>query len=250
MRDYGTTNNTPAHQAPPVWRAPEGLEDLTAAQVGDGGACQHTNDKPDRSGAPRGLRGLAGHHTDTPTDWRPPRGLRGLAAVPVGGGRAWPGFEKTRRANHQHTRLHWCGGHRRELPRCRRAAAGPGRVSRSTTPSTARGTDGERAGRRPPAHTAARPNKTSHAAAGPSQASRSTTLNRTLTRHTRCRWAAAGPGRASRSTTPSEARVWRSRGRGAAHRHQHAGTNTQPQTHRHNEAARPHRGRAAHASGR
>ena len=112
MRDYGTTNNTPAHQAPPVWRAPEGLEDLTAAQVGDGGACQHTNDKPDRSGAPRGLRGLAGHHTDTPTDWRPPRGLRGLAAVPVGGGRAWPGFEKTRRANHQHTRLHWCGGHR------------------------------------------------------------------------------------------------------------------------------------------
>ena len=98
MRDYGTTNNTPAHQAPPVWRAPEGLEDLTAAQVGDGGACQHTNDKPDRSGAPRGLRGLAGHHTDTPTDWRPPRGLRGLAAVPVGGSRAWPGFETTRRA--------------------------------------------------------------------------------------------------------------------------------------------------------
>ena len=93
MRDYGTTNNTPAHQATPVWRAPEGLEDLTAAQVGDGGACQHTNDKPDRSGAPRGLRGLAGHHTDTPTDWRPPRGLRGLAAVLVGGGRAWPGFE-------------------------------------------------------------------------------------------------------------------------------------------------------------
>mgnify|MGYP003091473459 FL=1 len=133
MRDYGTTNNTPAHQAPPVWRAPEGLEDLTAAQVGDGGACQHTNDKPDRSGAPRGLRGLAGHHTDTPTDWRPPRGLRGLAAVPVGGGRAWPGFEKTRRANHQHTRLHWCGGHRRELPRCRWAAAGPSQASRSTT---------------------------------------------------------------------------------------------------------------------
>ena len=70
----------------------------------------------------------------------------------------------------------------------------------------------------------------------------------------RCRWAAAGPGRASRSTTPSEARVWRSRGRDAAHRHQHAGrhagTNTQPQTHRHNEAARPLWGRAAHASGR
>ena len=143
MRDYGTTNNTPAHQAPPVWRAPEGLEDLTAAQVGDGGACQHTNDKPDRSGAPRGLRGLAGHHTDTPTDWRPPRGLRGLAAVPVGGGgaaplvwrtpegpaavlvgggRAWPGFE---------------------IDHSERSS----RVAIS------------RAGRRPPAHTAAGPHK-------------------------------------------------------------------------------------------
>ena len=135
MRDYGTTNNTPAHQATPVWRAPEGLEDLTAAQVGDGGACQHTNDKPDRSGAPRGLRGLAGHHTDTPTDWRPPRGLRGLAAVLVGGGRAWPGFE---------------------IDHSERSS----RVAIS------------RAGRRPPAHTAARPNKTSHAAAGPGRASR------------------------------------------------------------------------------
>ena len=133
MRDYGTTNNTPAHQAPPVWRAPEGLEDLTAAQVGDGGACQHTNDKPDRSGAPRGLRGLAGHHTDTPTDWRPPRGLRGLAAVLVGDGRAWPGFE---------------------IDHSERSS----RVAIS------------RAGRRPPAHTAARPNKTSHAAAGPGRA--------------------------------------------------------------------------------
>jgi len=100
MRDYGTTNNTPAHQAPPVWRAPEGLEDLTAAQVGDGGACQHTNDKPDRSGAPRGLRGLA--------------------AVLVGGGRAWSGFE---------------------IDHSERSS----RVAIS------------RAGRRPPAHTAARP---------------------------------------------------------------------------------------------
>ena len=125
MRDYGTTNNTPAHQAPPVWRAPEGLEDLTAAQVGGGGACQHTNDKPDRSGAPRGLRGLA--------------------AVPVGGGRAWPGFEID---HSEHSSRHGrraggaphrrCGGHRRARPRCRWAAAGPGRASRSTTPSAAR----------------------------------------------------------------------------------------------------------------
>ena len=74
MRDYGTTNNTPAHQAPPVWRAPEGLEDLTAAQVGGGGACQHTNDKPERSGAPLGLRGLAavpvGDGGAAPVTWR------------------------------------------------------------------------------------------------------------------------------------------------------------------------------------
>ena len=129
MRDYGTTNNTPAHQAPPVWRAPEGLEDLTAAQVGDGGACQHTNDKPDRSGAPRGLRGLAavpvGDGGAAPLVWRTPEGP---AAVLVGGGRAWPGFE---------------------IDHSERSS----RVAIS------------RAGRRPPAHTAARPNKTGHAAA-------------------------------------------------------------------------------------
>ena len=170
MRDYGTTNNTPAHQAPPVWRAPEGLEDLTAAQVGDGGACQHTNDKPDRleaaarpagpgrgaGGRRQGLAGLrdrplraklacgdlaggpppTGTHS-SPAQQNKPRGGRawpgieptrrapsaanaqlvwrtseGPAAVSAGGGRAWPGFEKTRRANHQHTLLHWCGGHR------------------------------------------------------------------------------------------------------------------------------------------
>ena len=33
-----------------------------------------------------------------PPNRRPPRGLRGQAVVPVGGGRAWPGFETTRRA--------------------------------------------------------------------------------------------------------------------------------------------------------
>ena len=93
-----------------------------------------------------------------------------------------------------------CGGHRRELPRYRWAAAGP------------------------------------------SQASRSTTLNRMLTRHTRCRWAASRPRdrhtRASLGVVDLEARP----GPAAAHRHQHAATNTQPQAHRHNEAARPHRG--------
>ena len=50
-----------------------------------------------------------------------PAGLQGQAAVPVGGGRAWPGFETTHPAKHQYTRHHRCGGH--------------GRASRSTTPS-------------------------------------------------------------------------------------------------------------------
>ena len=234
MRDYGTTNNTPAHQAPPVWRAPEGLEDLTAAQVGDGGACQHTNDKPDRSGAPRGLRGLAGHHTDTPTDWRPQRGLRGLAAVPVGGGRAWPGFETTRRAQ-----------------LAARTASGRAAAHRHTQRP---GPTKQATRRQGLAGLRDRPLRAKLAARTASGQGAAPPVWRTPGARPRCRWAAAGPGRASRSTTPSEARVWRSRGRAAAHRHQHAGrhagTNTQPQTHRYNEAARPHRGRAAHASGR
>ena len=135
MRDYGTTNNTPAHQAPPVWRAPEGLEDPTAAQVGGGRACQHTNNKPDRLEAaarPAGPGRASHRHPD-----------RLEAAVrPAGPGRG-------------------AGGRRQGLVGLRDDA-----------PSAARGADGERAGRCPPAHTAARPNKTGHAAAGPGRASR------------------------------------------------------------------------------
>ena len=162
-------------------------------------------------------------------DWRQPRGLRGRpgfkptcraefaawtasgqASVPVGGGRAWPGFETTRQANDQQpsaggveaatgpagpglgaggrrqgqgglsgrAKLRPVGGCRGACgawPRCRRAAAGPGRASRrrakrtisnqapsvwrpprglqglaglrDDAPSEARGADGERAGR-------------------------------------------------------------------------------------------------------
>ena len=49
------------------------------------------------------------------------------AAVPVGGGRAWPGFETTRPATHSDTSdagVEGAGG-----------SGGPGRASRSTTPS-------------------------------------------------------------------------------------------------------------------
>ena len=65
----------------------------------------------------------------TATQAAPPR-VQGLAAAPVGGGRAWPDRETTRQARPQHTRPHWCGGRRRDLPRCRWAAAGPGRIAR------------------------------------------------------------------------------------------------------------------------
>ena len=65
----------------------------------------------------------------------------------------------TRQARPQHTRPHWCEGRRRDLPRCRWAAAGPGRASRRRAEPKARSADGERAGRRPPAHTAAGPHK-------------------------------------------------------------------------------------------
>ena len=60
------------------------------------------------------------HAHQAPPDWRPPRGLRGQAAVPVGGGRAWPGFEPPHQATRQHTQPHWCKGRRR----ARRARAG------------------------------------------------------------------------------------------------------------------------------
>ena len=53
-----------------------------------------------------------------------------LRAKLVGGGGAWPDNEPTRPATRQHTRPHWCGGRRRDLPRCRWAAARPGRASR------------------------------------------------------------------------------------------------------------------------
>ena len=65
----------------------------------------------------------------TATQAAPPR-VQGLAAAPVGGGGAWPDRETTRQARPQHTRPHWCEGRRRDLPRCRWAAAGPGRIAR------------------------------------------------------------------------------------------------------------------------
>ena len=59
------------------------------------------------------------------------RGREGQAAAPVGGGRAWPGFETTRRSTRQHAKRRRCGGRRRvrrARPRRPWAAAGPGRA--------------------------------------------------------------------------------------------------------------------------
>ena len=109
----------------------------------------------------------------------PSRSLRGLAAVPVGGGRArtstrTPDRRPTRGLRGladttQHRRRRRCGGRRQDQdtharpiggrrgacgarPRCRRAAAGPGRASRSTTPSR-RLACGDLAGGPPPTGT-------------------------------------------------------------------------------------------------
>ena len=135
-----------------------------------------------------------------PPAWRVPEGPDNLAAAPMGGGRAWPGFEGKLHHTQRHKRRR-CGGRRRvRRARLRHpwAAAGPGRASRgsSTThsdtstasvegaggpgcgargrrrglaglrddaPSEARSADGSRAGRRPRAHQAARPSKAHHA---------------------------------------------------------------------------------------
>ena len=104
-----------AHRAPLMWRAPEGPEGLA------------------------GLRGAV------------PKGLVGLAAVPVGGGGAWPVFETTHRATHQHSGHHWCGGRRRDRRAWLRrpwAAAGPGRASRRRAERSSR--RGRLAGGPPP----------------------------------------------------------------------------------------------------
>ena len=130
----------------------------------------------------------------TATQAAPPR-VQGLAAAPVGGGRAWPDRETTRQARPQHTRPHWCGGRRRDLPRCRWAVAGPGRASRRRAEPKARGADGSRAGRRPPARTAAGASgarntrgatqQHSHTVAGPSGARNTSSAQHTsgATRH-------------------------------------------------------------------
>ena len=150
---------------PPMWRQQQGLRGLPQCPwATEPGRTSETTHRTTRQ-------------QPAPPAWRAPEGTGGRAAVPVGGGRAWPGFETTRRATlaartargraaahgHRHTkqpgsasgradphqspRPHRCGGHRRD----RRARAGfearhrakRGRLaSRAAGPSGARNTRG------------------------------------------------------------------------------------------------------------
>ena len=91
------------------------------------------------------------------------------AAVPVGSG-GLAGLRANAPSNTSATRRHWCEGRKRAWPRCPWAAAGPGRGAGGwrqgqggprDRPLRAAGSRVaiSRAGRRPPAHTAARPHK-------------------------------------------------------------------------------------------
>ena len=177
MTTFVTTRAEPdnSDRAPPVWRAPEGLE---------GPGC----------GARGRRRGLAGQRADapshTPAHQAPP--VRRAPEGPEGTGElqnAGPGRSAGGRWQGQ-------GG-----PRDRPLRAAGSRVAIS------------RAGRRPPAHTAARPIKASHAAPGTPVGPRAIP--------------AGGP--AGRPPT---------------------GASSSPAQHgTQREAARPHRDQAAHASG-
>ena len=82
-----------------------------------------------------------------------------LRAKLLGGGGAWPGFETTRQATPRNASAAGVEGAGETC----RGAGGRWRGLaglRGAAPSEARGADGSRAGRRPPAHTAARPNST------------------------------------------------------------------------------------------
>ena len=124
MRYYGTTNNTPAHQAPPVWRAPEGLEDLTAAQVGGGRAWPgfETTRRAQLAARTASGRAAAHRHTQRPGPTKQATRRQGLAGL----------REDTPSQSSAHPApLVWRTPGAR--PRCRWAAAGPSQASRSTT---------------------------------------------------------------------------------------------------------------------
>ena len=124
-----------ATQAPPVRRAPEGTEGTGALRADTPIRICHRAPLGREAGYPGGGTHAVGpgraSHSDTSAAGMEgadrTRGLRCQAAGPVGGGRAWPGFETTHPATHSDTSaagVTGAGGH-----------GGHGRASRSTTPS-------------------------------------------------------------------------------------------------------------------
>ena len=95
-----------ATQAPPVRRAPEGTEGTGALRADAPIRICHRAPLGREAGYPGGGTHAVGpgraSHSDTSAAGMEgadrTRGLRCQAAGPVGGGRAWPGFETTRRA--------------------------------------------------------------------------------------------------------------------------------------------------------
>ena len=88
-------------------------------------------------------------------------GVKGAGGICRGAGGRWQGLAGLRGDAQAHvstpgaTGVEGAGGHKRAWLRCPWAAAGPGRASRRRAEPKARSADGERAGRRPTAHTAA-----------------------------------------------------------------------------------------------
>ena len=125
-RELSIPHAIPTQPNPTTTQDPQNSNDHTSnhethsrelhAKLGVGSAMWQARTEHDTSGGGAGLRDDAQSHTSAhqvPLVWRAPEGPEGLAAVPVGGGKAWPGFEATRKATRQHTRSHWCGGRRR-----------------------------------------------------------------------------------------------------------------------------------------
>ena len=176
MARTSTRTSSPTRLEPTAWPAGPGR--------GAGGRRQGLAKQ--QANAPSNISDLA------PLVWRVPEGPEGTAAVPVGGGRA---------REHRHLKPRPIGGHRVACgarPRCRWAAAWPEQAHAPPSPTRleatawpagpGRGAGGRRqgqggprdrplraagsrvaisrAGRRPPAHTAARPFKAGHTVPG------------------------------------------------------------------------------------
>ena len=153
------TRPRPPTEPPILTRRTRGQRPDTTGVEGTGGT-----GGPGRSAG--GRRGQGAHMPAR----RPPQGLRdnrSVAAALVGGGGAWPSFETTHQTRQQRpspTSVEGAGG--TGGPGCGARGRWRGLAGlRADAPSEARSADGSRAGRRPRAHQAARPNK-AHATPG------------------------------------------------------------------------------------